>query len=387
MRHERQLELLDRVAAAGPRLQGLHAEASMMNPASAYTDADRFEREQRELFGTGVLFMALSCELPNPGDFVSGAFNGVEVLVIRQDDGSLRSMVNGCRHRGAPVVEPGSSGNRAGGISCPYHAWTYELDGALRARPGSAGAFDDVTVDCGLHARAVAEKYGLVFIRPDSIEPIDVDAYLTGAEDDLGSFGLADYVQLDSRVNTWNMNWKLVLDTFSESYHIRTLHKTTLAPTFNSDTVIFEPFGRNLFSVGLRKDVVDELAKPRDEWSLLPYATIQYFLVPNGLVVHQVDHVEVWRVEPLTVDTCRTVTSIYSPTEPVTERSRNYFIKNLDLLLHVTGTEDFPLMEQIQRSLASGALPEVIYGRNEPPLIHFHRSINQALSVNAAASS
>jgi phenylpropionate dioxygenase-like ring-hydroxylating dioxygenase large terminal subunit len=183
------------------------------------------------------------------------------------------------------------------------------------------------------------------------------------------------------------MNWKLVLDTFSESYHIRTLHKTTLAPTFNSDTVIFEPFGRNLFSVGLRKDVVDELAKPRDEWSLLPYATIQYFLVPNGLVVHQVDHVEVWRVEPLTVDTCRTVTSIYSPTEPVTERSRNYFIKNLDLLLHVTGTEDFPLMEQIQRSLASGALPEVIYGRNEPPLIHFHRSINQALSVNAAASS
>lgn len=383
MRKERQLELLDRVAAAGPRLQGLHVEKSMVHEAAAYTDPDRFAHEQKSLFGTGVLFMGLSCEVAELGDYVTGTFGGVSIVVVRQADGSLRAMVNACRHRGAPVVAPGSAGNCGAAMSCPYHAWTYELDGELRARPMSAGAFDDVTMECNLHQRAVAEKHGLVFIRPDSTEPIDVDAYLSGAQDDLGAFGLGDYVHLESRTNEWNMNWKLILDTFTESYHIRTLHRDSLAPTFNSDTVIFESFGRHALSVGLRKDVTDELAKPRDEWSLLPYGTIQYFLVPNALVVHQLDHVEVWRVEPLTVDTCRTVTSIYAPSEPATEKARNYFLKNLDLLLAVTGTEDFPLMESIQKSLASGALPEIVYGRNEPPLIHLHQSINQALAEAA----
>lgn len=352
----------------------------MVQQAAAYTDPARFEHERISLFGSGVLFMAMSCEVPEPGDYVTGDFGGVSIVVVRQTDGSLRAMVNGCRHRGAPVVEPGSAGNCASAMTCPYHAWTYELDGQLRSRPGSAGAFDDVTMDCGLHPRAVAEKHGLVFIRPDSTDAIDVDEHLSGTEDDLGSFGLADYVHIESRTNEWNMNWKLILDTFAESYHIRTLHRDSLAPTFNSDTVIFEAFGRHALSVGLRKDFADEFAKPRDEWSLLPYGTIEYFLVPNALVVHQLDHLEVWRVEPLTVDTCRTVTSIYAPTDPATDRARDYFVKNLDLLLQVTGTEDFPLMEQIQKSLASGAVPEIVYGRNEPPLIHFHQSINQLLA-------
>lgn len=380
MRKERQLEILDRIEAAGPRLAGLHAEQSMVHRSVAYTDPERFAMERSRLFGRGVLFLALSCELPEPGDYVSGDFGGVPIVAVRQPDGSLRAMVNACRHRGAPVVEPGSAGNCGSAVSCPYHAWTYELDGTLRSRPGSAGAFDDVSLDCSLHERAVAEQYGMVFVRPDGTDPIDVDAYLSGAEDDLGSFGLGDYVHIDTQTNQWDMNWKLVLDTFTESYHIRTLHRDSIAPAFNSDMVVFESFGRNLLSVGLRKNFAEEFEKPREERSLLPYGTIQYFLVPNALVVHQLDHVEIWRVEPLTVDTCRTVTSIYAPSEPATERSRNYFQKNLDLLLQVTGTEDFPLMEQIQQSLASGALPEIVYGRNEPPLIHLHRSINQLLA-------
>jgi phenylpropionate dioxygenase-like ring-hydroxylating dioxygenase large terminal subunit len=180
------------------------------------------------------------------------------------------------------------------------------------------------------------------------------------------------------------MNWKLFLDTFTESYHIRTLHRDSLLPTFNSDCVIFEPFGKNLVSIGLRKDVLDETAKPRTEWSLLPYGTIQYFLVPSGLVVHQVDHIEMWRVEPIDVRTCRTVVSILAPHRPETERSRNYFVKNLDLLVKVTETEDFALMQQIQSNLDSGAVSEVVYGRNEPPLVHYHRELNRLLGVSAA---
>ena len=381
MRRERQIELLRRVADSGESFRGLHALASITNPASAYTDPVRFERECEVLFRAGPVFFALSCELREPGAYRTATVGGVPIVVVRQPDGSLRALVNICRHRGAPLLERGASGDALRVLTCPYHGWVYGADGALRSRPASAGAFDDVTTNCDLLQVAVAERYGLIFVRAGGTEPIDVDTFLSGAQDDLGAFGLDAYVAIESRTATWRMNWKLVLDTFTESYHIRTLHRESLAGRFNSDCVIFEPYGRNLVSIGLRKDVLDETHKPVDEWSLLPYGTIQYFLVPNGIVVHQIDHVETWRIEPIDVRTSHLTTTIYAPTEPTSERARGYFVKNLDLLLQVTGTEDFPLMEKIQANLDSGALPELVYGRIEPPLIHYHQAVAAAIAT------
>lgn len=382
MRQERQIELLKRVAASGNHLRGLQTGYSATNTASAYTDPDRFEQEITKLFKPGPLFFGLSADLPKPGSYRAMRIDNLPMVIVRQTDGSLRAFVNACRHRGAPLVDPDSTGSDLKAFHCPYHAWTYDLSGELKARPFAAGAFDDVTQSCHLIQRPVAEQYGLIFVRPEGDAPIDVDQVLSGAEDDLGSFGIEDYVLIESRTHEWNFNWKLFFDTFSESYHIRTLHSKTLAPTFNSDCVIFDAFGRNLLSVGLRANVHEEFQKPESEWSLIPYGTIQYFLVPNGLVVHQLDHIETWIVEPLAVNRTRTTTAVYAPTEPETDKARQYFVKNLELLLHVTGVEDFALMANIQKSLASGALPEVIYGANEPPLIHFHEQVNQALGKN-----
>ena len=103
--------------------------------------------------------------------------------------------------------------------------------------------------------------------------------------------------------------------------------------------------------------------------------------MPNGIVVHQIDHVETWRIEPIDVRTSHLTTTIYAPTEPTSERARGYFVKNLDLLLQVTGTEDFPLMEKIQANLDAGALPELVYGRIEPPLIHYHQAVAAAIAT------
>ncbi len=380
MRPERQIELLERVADAGPHLAGLHADASAVHPASEYTDPDRFESELRVLFRDRPVLFALGTELREPGSYRSDTIGGIPLIVVRQTDGTLRAMVNACRHRAAPVVAPNSDGEGLTALACPYHLWTYELDGTLRARPGSAGAFDDVTLNCDLHRVPVAERYGMIFVRPAGGDPIDVDDVLSGAEDDLGSFGLDGYVHIESRVIEWKMNWKLMLDTFTEAYHIRALHKTTIAPAFDSNCVIFEAFGPNLVSIGLRKEVVDELRKPRGEWSLIPYGTIQYLIVPNVLIVHQLDHVEVWRIDPQSVATTRATVSIFAPSEPESEGSRQYFVKNLELLLDVTGAEDFPMMEQIQKNLESGAIPQLVYGRIEPPLLHFHRAVNELLA-------
>ena len=85
--------------------------------------------------------------------------------------------------------------------------------------------------------------------------------------------------------------------------------------------------------------------------------------------------------EPSATGTCPAATA--AP-EPPDEKALRYWIKNLDLLLKVTGTEDFPTMERIYRAMASGAIPEVVYGRIEPPLVHFHTALDAALAAAGA---
>ena len=380
MRVARQIELLDRLVGVDVSQPWNYAPASMRNPAAAYTDPERFARERRILFRERPQFVGLSGECARPGAFITADLGGIPIAVLRQEDGSLRAMVNACRHRGATLLEGrGTGGLRR--IVCPYHGWTYGSDGTLLQRPGSAQGFDDVAAGCNLHQRAVAEKYGLIFVHPTSTAPFEVDAVLCGAEQELADYGIADYVHVETRASAWNMNWKLFLDTFTESYHIRFLHKNTIAPYFLCD-LIFDAYGPHPRSIGLRKEVVDQFKeKPRAEWRLLPYSTAQYFLVPNGLLVYQLDHIEVWRVTPVDVGRSELSTSIFAPTAPADEKARKYWSKNLDILLDVTGREDFPLMERIQKNLASGALPELVYGRIEPSLVHLHAAINAAIGA------
>jgi len=381
MRHERQVELLKRVLTEQDNTPAPLAPASAGNPAAAYTDPERFERERRILFREGPAFVGLSCDMPGTGDYLSADLGGVSIIVMRQRDGSLKGFVNACRHRAAPLLgERRGTGLRS--IACPYHAWTYNLQGELKGRPGTGTAFSDVPMaDCALHGVAVVESHGIVFARAQGDAPLDASTVLRGAESELMDYGLESYVHFDTRMTEWNCNWKLILDTFTESYHIPWLHPKTIAPYFAHEQMICDLLGSAPRTIGLKKSVFDEFRKDdATDWRLLPHATVQYFVLPNALVVHQLDHFEVWRVEPVSVDRTRVFTSLYAPEPATDDKARGYWTRNLDLLVGVTSTEDFPMMEAIHRNLASGAVPGVIYGQLEPGLINLHASIDQMLS-------
>lgn len=380
---ERQRELLGRLKAADKSGPWPLAPATVKNPAAAYTDPARFAAERELLFERRPQMVALSCELPTPGSYLTVDLGRIPALIVRQRDGGLKGFVNACRHRGAPVVE--GQGETAGPprprFSCPYHGWVYELDGALAARPYAEPAFDDVPkADCGLLPISVAEGYGLIFAQGRGGEGLTADGALCGAESELAGYSLETCVHVESRIHEWDFNWKLVLDTFTEAYHIRFLHRQSIAPAYLSDLSLFDSFGPHPRMIGLLKTALAELEKPEEEWRLLPHGTTQYIFMPSGLITWQRDHVELWRVTPLSPNRTRVRTSLYAPTEPTTEKAQRYWKKNLDALIDVTSREDFTLMAEIQKRLESGALPELIYGRNEPSLIHLHRSIDQALA-------
>ncbi len=381
MRHERQVELLRRLKGLDPHAPWPLAPRSMRNRASAYVDPARFEDEKRVLFRQRPQMLGLSCECAEPGAQMTAELGGVPALIVRQTDGSLRGFVNACRHRGAPVnATDGAARPR---ISCPYHGWVYDLDGSLLARPYAEEAFDDAPkADCGLRPIAVAEGYGLIFAQAEGGEGLTADKALAGAEVEIADYGLKDFVLVEARENTWDFNWKLVLDTFTESYHIRSLHKNSIAPTYLSEVSICDVFGPHPRMIGLLKSVFEEIEKPSEaDWKFLPHTTTQYLFMPSGLITYQRDHIELWRITPLSVDRTLVRTSLYAAEPPTTDKARGYWKKNLDLLLQVTGTEDFTLMAQIHHNLKSGALNELIYGRNEPALIHLHGSINAALAA------
>jgi len=380
MNPERERELLARLEAPDAQRPGPLGARSMKNAASAYSDPERFQRELERLFRGRPLLVGLSAECARPGDFLSANLGGVPVFVVRQGDGSLRGFVNACRHRAATLVEGCGHAGRA--IVCPYHGWTYQLDGALRARPGAEPGFDDVDrAGLSLHPIAVGEGYGLVFARAAAGPPVTADAALCGAERELAHHDLASWVPIETRTFEVPINWKLVIDTFTEPYHIPWLHKASIAPHYYFDRWIFDAFGPHGRFIGLRKTLAAELEKPPGEpRALLPHATTQYLLLPNAVLVHQIDHFELWRLQPLAVDRTRVSTSVIAPRAPVSERERAYFVKNLDVLLGVTNSEDFPMMARIQQNLASGAVPEVVYGKMEPALVHFHESVAAALA-------
>jgi phenylpropionate dioxygenase-like ring-hydroxylating dioxygenase large terminal subunit len=367
----------------GPLIAGIDFAPLRMRVSTArYHSPEWHKRERERLWMRAWQVTGRADELPEAGDWLEYRLFDQSYLLVRGRDNAIRGFVNACRHRGAPVAEGAGQRPR---IACPYHGWVYDLDGSLAARPYAEAAFDDEPKSgCGLLPIFVAEGYGLIFAQAEGGEALTADSALAGAQEDIAEYGLETYSLLEARENTWQVNWKLILDTFAESYHIRTLHRNSIAATYSSDVSLCESFGPHPQMIGLLKSVFAEFDKPSEaDWRFLPHTTNQYIFMPSGLITYQRDHIELWRVTPLAVDRTLVRTSLYAPEAPATDKARAYWTKNLDLLLQVTGTEDFPLMEKIQANLASGALPELIYGRNEPALIHLHRSINEALAAGS----
>ena len=132
--------------------------------------------------------------------------------------------------------------------------------------------------------------------------------------------------------------------------------------------------------IGVRSSIDKEWAKDEADRRFIRHGTIQYLLPPNIVLTHQVDHIQLWQVYPIAGDPerCRASLSLYWPT-PIDDAARKKCQFNLDVLWQVTNDEDFPQSIAIHRNLASGAIPELVFGRNEPSLIHYHRQIAAAI--------
>jgi hypothetical protein len=293
--------------------------------------------------------------------------------------------LNICRHRGGRVFTGRGRPGRA--LKCPYHSWAYDLDGALLGQPLARDAFASLDPrEYGLIPVPCAERFGLIVAAPGGARPIDVEAWLNGLGPELGSYGFEDFTLFAEREGVFDANWKLIHDTFLESYHVFSLHRNTLAPDMLSTPFVGENFGPHTRGAVMRKEVVRLLERPESEWSLREFASVVYLLFPSVAInLPMSGHAELWAMYPEPDDPHRTRVSVrfYVPRAPRTDEERSFWEANVAFTTKVVFEEDFGQQQDIHRSLRSGLMGEVVYGRNEPALIHHHEQVAAALAAAA----
>jgi phenylpropionate dioxygenase-like ring-hydroxylating dioxygenase large terminal subunit len=356
------------------------APAPSTIPVAAYADAARLERERARLFRDLPLAIGHASQLPSPGDFFTHDAAGAPLLAVRTDDGAIAVYLNVCRHRGTRV-EPAACGQRKAFV-CPYHAWSYGRDGRLLGVPHEHG-FPGVLAggERGLVRVPAGVAAGFLFVRPRPPapgEPLALDAELAAwlgpLAAELDGLGTAASHVYDPRTLPRALSWKLAIDVFLESYHLRPTHRTTIYNMFFDNLGLVDPVGPHLRNVFPKRSIRELAALPEAEWSLRRHANILFHLFPNTLILVEPDHAAVLHLWP--DGPARSILTSYTlvPEPPATDKARAYWDAN-NAILYDAIAEDFAMGESIQRGLASGANRELVFGAFEHALAHFHRQI------------
>jgi glycine betaine catabolism A len=193
-------------------------------PGLDYWSPDIYDLERERVFARGWYCVGRATSFEAAGDYQVHEVAGEELIVLRDREGSLRAFANSCRHRGTQLLQ--GQGRLRGAITCPYHAWTYGLDGRLRATPNVRAEDGIDAASLPLHRVELAEWDGFVFVNLDGDAPaLDVElsehpeSPLALARYRVGELAVGARLEYDVAAN-----WKIVVENYHECLHCPTVH-------------------------------------------------------------------------------------------------------------------------------------------------------------------
>ena len=199
-------------------------EDAQAMPKSVYTSEEFLQQELKQVFGNQWVCVGRASALSDAGDYLTYELAGQPVMVIREKDGSLRAQSNVCLHRMSTMLE-GRGNTKA--IVCPYHAWTYNIDGTLRGAPAMQQNSGFCKESYRLPAVHCEEWLGWIMISL-SENPEPIAEQLSEVQDLIGDYGMEDYVEMFYETHVWDTNWKVLAENFMESYHLPVCHRDTV---------------------------------------------------------------------------------------------------------------------------------------------------------------
>jgi phenylpropionate dioxygenase-like ring-hydroxylating dioxygenase large terminal subunit len=320
-------------------------------------------------------------ELPRPGTYCTKTVMGRSVLLTRGADGIVRAFDNVCLHRQSRITEGCGAARR---LACPYHSWTYDLDGNLVGLPGKEGFPETGSGPGKLTELPAAECAGFLWISLDRDATLDIPAFLGPLADELESWGIGRWAPLGEKVLDCPINWKLAIDTFAENYHFATVHKNTFATIARSNCTVFDSFGPHHRLVFPLNGILDLENVPEDQWDPLQAMVVIYALFPNVVLSCTIANGELFRVYPADVPgRSTTVHQNSTPLDLSDESTAAGAAAVFDYAHATVRDEDYALVAGLQANLESGAREHLVFGRNEPGLQHRHQTWEEAISASS----
>ena len=322
-------------------------------PAAWYTDKRIFELEKQMVFGRSWQFAARADQLPEPGDFVTTDIVGEPIVIVRGSDQVVRGFFNVCRHHAAAVMtEPAGHANQ---MRCPYHGWTYSLEGELKGTPDFSGVCNFDREENGLAPVELSAWGNWVFVRLEGGQVRHLNESRVSLDDFLGtdlinqfqSLNLGNLHWFERRRYILNCNWKVFVDNYLDGgYHVPHLHKGLDSVLDYSNYTIENGEHFCLQS----SPMVTAGAESPTGAVRTGRRALYYWLYPNFMINCYEGVMDTNLVRPLAVDRTEVVFDFYFA--DVSEQARERNLASVDVGERIQ-QEDLDICESVQRGLKS----------------------------------
>lgn len=363
---------------------------AVMLPLGAYTSPDVLAREHAALFDDGWICVGRTADLPAVGDYLTAEIPGAaeghrSIIVVRDDSGELVAHDNVCIHRGSQLLD--GCGHVAR-ITCPYHAWSFRLDGTLIGAPymnDPASPGSPVFHPAGRRLVPIRLEVweGFVFATQSPDAP-PLAPRLGGLTDVVAPFHMADYVPVHRQVDVWATNWKLLVENFMDAYHVFKVHAATFGQDGDSTLDTHVHPGTD--------DWAHHVVLPPGGPDLLPEhdhrldggwrsAVVLAAVFPTHVMQLQPDWLWYLQISPLGTERVRIRWDVsVAPEVLATQPDRDAYVADLLALLHAVNAEDQPIVEGIRRRAGGPQFPRGPLSYLERNVFDFDRYVARRLS-------
>jgi phenylpropionate dioxygenase-like ring-hydroxylating dioxygenase large terminal subunit len=326
-------------------------------PPEIYHHPDILQLEKERLFRRGWICVGRTAEVPDAGDYISVDIIDQAVFVIRQKDGSISAFPNVCLHRCSHLLAGRGHVSR---ISCPYHSWTYALDGQLVGAPLMQQTTGFDIAEYKLEPLACEIWQGFIYVNIDRSAPPLRDQ-LAELDTAVSDFRMADYVPVFEAHDVWDTNWKCLVENFMDVYHLHRVHANSFSRYGSSEDQTTLYPGNDAFAYHCVQDQPSEhsvKAHAANTW-LKGHQRLRTYLInifPAHTIQLQPDMLWYLSIQPQGLDQVSIRWAVSVPAEILDHSdNRQREIDDVLELLHQVNEEDKTAVESVYRATMSTA--------------------------------
>lgn len=351
-------------------------------PTAMFLDEANYGREQARVFQRLPVAVALSATIPEPNSALAQDGYGMPLLITRDREGKARVFLNVCMHKGATLVN-NCELRKGGRVSCPYHGWTWGVDGKL-VGIARAETFEDLDRQqrnlIELHSR---EAGGIIFAILDREAEPDFSSLNDELLADLDALDLRGQQLYGRKTFHLNANWKQVIEPFLEGYHVQRLHAQSVGPLFADVPTVVTRLGDHIRQISGKAQFKPEELEGEGARNIHKIVTHAYLVFPNTVIVTSPYYISLMFIMPNAVGKTRVDYHMLTLNPADNPRAEQLYKTSYETVLGVFGNEDFAAAETCYTGLKTGALDrlDVVYSGLESCIPMQYETLDRHMSA------